>query len=190
MRQYGQEPSTSTRERGLAYRRTQDVGGEKVLSRQPASDDRPAQLGGYHQGAMDLRAGSPATERGTWSRSLRGPVVARSSPPRAHDDDRVCLPPASPPRSSKAAEKKESTGLRLSRLCPPCAAPSSSSSLAHRRSDARIVEYGFATRRAVNKSAKVVLVRRPAAVLSRKSLHSAGRGDMVPAERGATRDWR
>ena len=153
----GQEPSTSTRGRGLAYRRTQDVGGEKVLSRQPASDDRPTQLGGYHQGAMDLRAGSPATERGTRSRSLRGPVVARSSPPRAHDDDRVCLPPASPPRSSKAAEKKESTGLRLSRLCPPCAAPSSSSSLAHRRSDARIVEYGFATRRAVNKSAKVVL---------------------------------
>jgi SRSO17 transposase len=53
--------------------------------------------------------------------------------------------------------KKESMGLRPSRLCPPCGAPSSSSSLAHRRCDARIVANGFATCCGVNKSAKVVL---------------------------------
>src|SRR5437660_7297756 len=107
---------------------------------------------------MDLRAGAPAAERGTRSRSLRGPLLAGPSPPRAHDDDRLCFPPASPPRSRKA-EKKESTGPRLSRLCPPCATPSSSSSLDHRRSDARIAENGSATNSGVNKSAKVVLGR-------------------------------
>src|SRR5229473_7512629 len=105
---------------------------------------------------MDLRAGAPAAERGTRSRSLRGPLLAGPSPPRAHDDDRLCFPPASPPRSRKA-EKKESTGPRLSRLCPPCATPSSSPSLDHRRSDARIAENGSATNSGVNKSAKVVL---------------------------------
>src|SRR6266436_8947022 len=153
----GQGPATSARRGGLAHRRTQDVGREETLSRQPAGKDGPAHLGGHHQGAMDLRAGAPAAERGTRSRSLRGPLLAGPSPPRAHDDDRLCFPPASPPRSRKA-EKKESTGPRLSRLCPPCATPSSSSSLDHRRSDARIAENGSATNSGVNKSAKVVLV--------------------------------
>src|SRR5215471_12050275 len=108
---------------------------------------------------MDLRAGSPAAQRRTRSRPLRGPVLARSSPTRAYDDDRVCLPPASPPRSSKA-EKKETTGLRLNRRCQRCATPSSSYSLDLRRSDARTAKNGFATRYGVNKSAKVVLARR------------------------------
>ncbi len=142
--------------RGLAHRRTQDVGREEILSRQPAGKDRPAHLGGHHQGAMDLRAGSPAAERRTRSRSLRGPILARPSPSCAHDDDRLRLPPASPARNSKAG-KKESTGRRLSRLCPPCVTPSSNSSLDHRRSDARIAENGFATSSGVSKSAKVVL---------------------------------
>src|SRR5262249_55931935 len=65
---------------------------------------------------------------------------------------------ASPARNSKAG-KKESTGRRLSQLCPPYATPSSNASLDHRRSDARIVENGFATSGGVSKSAKVVLVR-------------------------------
>src|SRR4051812_24131454 len=82
--------------------------------------------------------------------------MARPSSSCAHDDDRVRLPPASPPRNSKA-EKKESTGPRLSRLCPPCATPSSNSSLDYRRSDARIVGNGFAASSGVSKSAKVVL---------------------------------
>src|SRR5260370_33970888 len=83
--------------------------------------------------------------------------MARPSPSCAHDDDRLRLPPASPP-SSNSAEKKESTGPRLSQLCPPCATPSSNSSLDYRRSDARIVKNGFAASSGVSKSAKVVLV--------------------------------
>src|SRR5206468_6503748 len=66
------------------------------------------------------------------------------------------LTPASPP-SSNSAGKKESTAPRLSQLCPPCATPSSNSSLDYRRSDARIVEDGFAAISGVSKSAKVVL---------------------------------
>ena len=153
----GQGPATSARAGGLAHRRTQDVGRKEILSRQPAGKDRPAHLGGHHQGTMDLRAGSPAAERRTRSRSLRGTILARPSPSCAHDDDRVCLPPASPARNSKAG-KKESTGRRLSQLCPPCVTPSSNSSLDYRRSDARIVENGFATSSGVSKSAKVVLI--------------------------------
>src|SRR5258705_13788949 len=34
--------------------RTQDVGREKILSRQPAGKDGPAHRGGHYQGAMDL----------------------------------------------------------------------------------------------------------------------------------------
>src|SRR5437870_6336303 len=105
---------------------------------------------------MDLRASSPADERRTWSRSLRGAILARPSPSCAYDDDRVRLPPASPPRNSKAG-KKESTGRRLSRLFPPCATPSSNSSLDYLRGDARIAVNGFATSSSVSKSAKVVL---------------------------------
>src|SRR5262245_38687194 len=108
---------------------------------------------------MDLRTGSPAAERRTWSRSLRGAILARPSPSCAHDDDRVRLPPASPPRNSKAG-KKESAGHHLSRLCRPCATPSSNSSLGYRRSGAHIAENGFATSCGVNRSAKVVLGRR------------------------------
>src|SRR2546429_6087726 len=152
----GQRPATSTRGRDLAYRRTQDVGREEILSRQPAGEDRPAHLSGHHQGALDLRAGSPADERRTRSRSLRGTILATPSPSCAYDDDRLRLPPASPTRSSKAG-KKESAGHRRSRLCQPCATPSSNSSLNYRRSDARIADNGFATSRGVSKSAKVVL---------------------------------
>src|SRR5262249_39768730 len=108
--------------------RTQDVRREEILSRQPAGKGGPTHLGGHHQGAMDLRAGSPAAERRTRSRSLRGTILARPTPSCAHDDDRVRLPPASPPRNSKAG-KKESTGRRPSRLYQPCATPSSNLSL-------------------------------------------------------------
>src|SRR6185436_2195312 len=93
-------PATSARGRGLAHRRTQDVGREEILSRQPAGEDRPAHLGGHHKGPMDLRAGSPTAERRTRSRSLRGTIMARPSPSCAHGDDRVRLPPASPTRDA------------------------------------------------------------------------------------------
>src|ERR1700716_1086030 len=100
----GQGPATSARGGSLAHRRTQGVGREEILSRQPAGKDRPAHLGGYHQGAMDLRTGSPTAEGRTRSRSLRGTILASPSPPCAHDDDRVRLPPASPPCNCKLAE--------------------------------------------------------------------------------------
>src|SRR6476619_3909525 len=152
----GQGPATSARGGGLAHRRTQDVRREEILSRQPAGKDGPAHLGGHHQGEMDLRAGSPTAERRTRSRSLRGTILARPSPSCAHDDDRICLPPASPPFNSKAG-KKETTGHRPSRPYQPCATPSSNSSLDHHRSDVRIAENGFATSSGVSESAKVVL---------------------------------
>src|ERR1700680_1435225 len=152
----GQRSATSAWGGGLAHRRTQDVRREEILSRQPAGEDRPAHLGSHHQGALDLRAGSPAAERRTRSRSLRGAILARASPSRAYDNDRLRLPPAPPSRNSEA-EKKESTARRLSQLCPPCATQSSNSSLDCRRSDARIVENGCAPSGGVSKSAKVVL---------------------------------
>jgi hypothetical protein len=105
---------------------------------------------------MDLRAGSPATERRTGSRSLRGPILAGPASPCANDNDRLRFPPASPARNSKA-EKKESTGRRLNRPCQPCAKPSSNSSLDHHRNDARTAENGFAASGGISKSAKVVL---------------------------------
>ena len=143
-------------EQALAHRRTQDVGRKEILSRQPAGKDRPAYLGGHHQGTMDLRAGSPAAERRTRSRSLRGPILARPASSCAHDDDRLRFPPVSPAQNSKAG-KKESTGHRLNRHCPPYARPSSNSSLGYHRNDARTAENGFAAKSSVNKSAKVVL---------------------------------
>src|SRR2546423_15109870 len=107
---------------------------------------------------MDLRAGSPAAERRTWTRSLRGPILAGPASSCDHDDDRLRFPPAPPAPNSKAG-KKESTGRRLNRPCQPCARPSSNSSLGYHRNNARTAENGFATSSAVSKSAKVVLGR-------------------------------
>jgi hypothetical protein len=56
------------------------------------------------------------------------------------------------------AEKKETTGLRLSQACRPYATPSSNSSFDHGFCDARIAKDKSAKRNSVNKSAKVVLV--------------------------------
>src|SRR3974377_956055 len=105
---------------------------------------------------MGLRAGSTGTERKTWSRSLRGTILAGSSSSRAHDNDRLRLPPASPPRSSKT-EKKESADRPLNQLCPPFATLSSNSSLDYRRTDASNADDGFAASPCVSESAKVVL---------------------------------
>src|SRR5262249_18401297 len=58
-----------------------------------------------------------------------------------------------------ARKKKESTDPRLSQLGPPYVTPSSSSSLEYHRSDARIVENGFAAGSGMSNSAKVGLVR-------------------------------
>src|SRR5215475_7519124 len=105
---------------------------------------------------MDLRAGAPAAERRTRSRSLRGPILARTASPRTDDDDRLRLPSTSPAQNGKAG-KKESTARRLNRHCPQLAKPSSNSSPGYRQKDARTAENGFAAKSNVSKSAKVVL---------------------------------
>src|SRR6476469_1441152 len=61
----GQGPAASSRRGGLADRRTQDLRREKILSRQSAGGDRSAYIGCQDQGAMDLRTGASAAERGT-----------------------------------------------------------------------------------------------------------------------------
>src|SRR5262245_66121158 len=86
--------------------------------------------------------------------------MARPSPSCAHDDDRLRLP-AAPPSRRNSAEKKESPDPRLSQLCPPYVTPSSSSSLEYHRSDARIVENGFAAGSGMSNSAKVGLILEP-----------------------------
>ncbi len=108
---------------------------------------------------MDLRAGSPATERRTGSRPLRGAILARPPPPRAHDHDCLRFPPASPAQNRKAG-KKESTGRHRNQPCQRCVRPSSNSSFDHHRTNARTAENGFAASSGVSKSAKIVLVLR------------------------------
>src|SRR5262249_38355955 len=104
-------------------------------------------------------------------RTLAATIKARWICEQAHQQMKEELgldhrfPPTSPARNSKTG-KKESTGRRLNRPCPPCATPFSNFSLDYRRSDARIVENGFAASSGMSKSAKVVLgpvlINRPA----------------------------
>jgi hypothetical protein len=70
-------------------------------------------------------------------------------------------------------------GRRLSQLCPPYATPSSNSSLDYRRSDARIVENGFATSGGLSESAKVVLVRE---IIAKRIIEVARDGERDPDE--------
>ena len=101
----GTRVSSIFRGRGMAHRRAPDIRREEILSRQPARRYGLARLGRHHQGAVDLRAGPSAAERRTRPRSLRGTILARSSSSRAHDNDRLRLPPTSPPYKG-AAEKR------------------------------------------------------------------------------------
>src|SRR5262249_27567003 len=101
--------------------------------------------------------------------------LAGSASSCAHDDDRLRFPPTSPARNSKTG-KKESTGRRLNRPCPPCATPFSNFSLDYRRSDARIVENGFAASSGMSKSAKVVLGSR----LIKSTIQEQRRGRQRP----------
>ena len=87
---------------------------------------------------------------------FEGRSLARPSPTRADDNDRLRLPSKSSPHPSEAGEK-ESTDRHLSQACLPCVTPSSTTSC-DRCSDARTAEYGFGLCGLI-KSAKVVLAR-------------------------------
>src|SRR6185312_4588719 len=65
--------------------------------------------------------------------------MAGSSSPRPDDNDCLCLPAASSPRT-RGAEKKESKDLRLSQPCPPYVTPSSISSFGRRLNGVRTAE--------------------------------------------------
>ena len=87
------------------------------------------------------------------------------------------LPPASPPRSSKAKKDQRAT----------TAADFASRAPRHRRSGARIAENGFATSRGVSKSAKVVLVTKYEFIINLKTAKMLGLGTpamLLPCRRG------
>ena len=120
----------------LAHWRTARVRREKILPRQPGRRHRPAHIGCHHQGAMGLRTGPSADERGTRPRPLRGPILAGPSPSCPDDDDRLRLPPASslrrqgakktihgpPPQPSLPAVRNAIVSLitRPLQRCPHC----------------------------------------------------------------------
>src|SRR5208337_800498 len=115
---------------------------------------RSRDIGGDHQGALGLRTGSPAAQGRTRPRSLRRPLMARSSSPRTDDHDRLRLPPASSPRRRERG-KKESCPARLSRRCRPYEKPSSPPWRALRPTDVHTAADKSADRSV--ESAKVVL---------------------------------
>src|SRR5262249_53362587 len=129
----GQGPTTFAPRRGLAHRRTQDVWREEILSRQPASEDRPEHLSNHHQGALGLRAGSPADKRRPGFCPFRGTIWESLSPTCFYED--FCFPFPPPPRArNRRGEKKPQRAPPPTHFSPPYATPSSNSSLDYRRS--------------------------------------------------------
>src|SRR5262249_24282487 len=147
----GQDVSTFARGASLAHRRTQGFGRKEILSRQRTREHPPSQLGSHDQGPMGLRAGAPAVEGRTWPSSLRGPILARTSPSRAHDHDRLRFPSVPPPRD-RNVEKKESTPHRPNQLCPPSVTPFSRSWLDRLQGDVHTAENGSATSGGMSKN--------------------------------------
>src|SRR5271170_8179105 len=121
--------------RGLARRRAARVRRAEILSGQPPCRRRSQDIGRDDQGALGLRAGSPAAQGRTRPRPLRRPLMARSSSPRADGHDRLRLPPASSPRRRERG-KKESPPAPLNRRCRPYEQRSSPPSPALRLTDA------------------------------------------------------
>src|SRR5512143_2828292 len=118
-----QRRSAHARRGSVAGGRAPLVGRTEVLPFQPARRHRPQDTGRGDQGALGLRAGPPTAQGGTRPRPLRGPLLERAAPTRAHDADRFRVPPAPPPRRSGAG-KKASTDRRLTPACRPCGRPS------------------------------------------------------------------
>jgi hypothetical protein len=84
---------------------------------------------------MGLRAGSSTTERGAWSRSLRG--TSWQGLHRHALMTMIAHPPCSIDVSPKRGGKKESADHRLSQACQPCVDLSSISSCDRHLIDAR-----------------------------------------------------
>src|SRR5215210_6591928 len=98
----------------------------EILPQQPAAADRAAAAGRHRQGALVLRAGASATEAGTRSWRLRGPVLDRSASACADDLHCFCLSATPAPEGCGAGGKRWTpTGRRRSPRCLRSAAPSS-----------------------------------------------------------------
>ena len=94
-------------------------GETRVPPVQPARRHRSQGPGRHHQGALDLRAGAPADERGTRPRPLRGALLGGAAPTHDDDDDRSRVPAAPSPSRGRAGEKGGPDHPR-SPVCPPC----------------------------------------------------------------------
>src|SRR4029450_10437116 len=143
----------SARRRSLAHRRAPRLRGEEILSCQLARRDGLARLGCDDQGTMGLRTGSSTAEGGTRARPLRGKVLARPSSSRADDNDRIRIPPTSPPHKSETGKKKQ-TGRRLNPRYQPSATPSSISSFDQALGGVRTAKSGSARKTSGSRSSK------------------------------------
>jgi SRSO17 transposase len=101
----------------------------QILPLKPAATHLAAGAGRCHQGALGLRAGTPATQTGTGLGPLRGSVLDGPASARADDLHGLCLPPASPPRRAAPGGVGEKCRVVFRdrhhlQACQPCAAPS------------------------------------------------------------------
>jgi hypothetical protein len=97
------QSAAPARRTGLAGVRTSDDGRAEVLPDQPCGGHTAEYAAAGDQGALSLRAGAPAVEGGSGPQPRRGALVARAAPPRAVDDDRLRVPPASSARRGRRA---------------------------------------------------------------------------------------
>ncbi len=128
---------------GLVDRRTSLEWRAGILPLEPARRHFAHAPGRRDQRTPDLRAGASAVEGGTRTRPLRGTIMDGAPSARAHDHDRLCLPPIPAPQAGEA-EKKEARARPLSRSCRQSAPPSSPHSNSHPQRDVRIVADGSA----------------------------------------------
>ena len=115
---------------GLAGRRASRLGRAEVLPFEPAGGRAARGTGGPDQGPLGVRTGAPAAQGGTGARPLRGPLLDRPAPARAHGDARLLLPPVPAAEGTGEKAKPGRRGRRRGRACPRsaggCSRPSTS----------------------------------------------------------------
>ena len=131
--------------------------GEKKFYLATLRGDGLAHLGRHHQGAMGLRAGPSAAQRGTRPRSLEG--RSWQGLHRHALMTMIAYAFLQQRRLTKARRGKKITGPPPQPSCRPCDAPSSTSSPDRRLSNARTADDRSSKDSRVSKSAKVVLAR-------------------------------